>query len=154
MIVLIAGILILDRVTKIAVEQLLALHQSVPVIRGFFHITLVHNTGAAFGLFRNWVILLALVSVCVLSFLWVSMVKAHATPRLSAYRLPLALVFGGALGNLVDRIFRGYVIDFIDWRIWPVFNIADSAITVGAVLLAVSLIRDDLRERNIKRRRA
>lgn len=150
MVLLIAGILILDRLTKVAAEHLLSLHQSLPVIPGFFHFTLVHNTGAAFGLFRNWVILLALTSAAVLLLLWVSLVKAHANPRLSSYRLPLALVFGGALGNLIDRVFRGYVIDFIDGRVWPVFNVADSAITIGAILLAVSLLKDELRERKRK----
>jgi signal peptidase II len=142
MTVLIVSILVLDRFTKIFAEWLLPLHGSVPVIKGVFHFTLVHNTGAAFGLFKNLVLLLVLASVCVLFFLWFGMVRAHRTPHLAPYRLPLCLVFAGALGNLIDRVFLGYVIDFLDLRIWPVFNIADSAITIGAVLLAVWIFRE------------
>jgi signal peptidase II len=145
-VVLIVSILILDRVTKITAEFLLPLHGSVPVIKGFFHFTLVHNTGAAFGLFRNLVLQLVLATGFVLFFLWFSLMKAHRTPGLAAYRLPLCLVFGGALGNLVDRVFLGYVIDFLDFRIWPVFNIADSVITIGAVLLGIAMLRDSAQQ--------
>ncbi|MGE5308456.1 MAG: signal peptidase II [Deltaproteobacteria bacterium] len=139
---LIGAVLVLDRITKIAAEHALAVGQSVPVIKGVFHFTLVHNTGAAFGLFKNWVLLLALVSACVLVLLWLTLVRAGKNPHLASYRIPLSLVFGGALGNLIDRLFLGYVIDFLDLRVWPVFNIADSAITIGAVLLAILLIRE------------
>lgn len=141
-IVLIVLVLILDRLTKIAAERMLSLHDSVPVIRGIFHLSLVHNTGAAFGLFRNFVFLLVLVSVLVLFLVWRSLVKAHRLSHLSSYRLPLSLIFAGAVGNLIDRVFFGFVIDFLDFRVWPVFNIADSAITMGAILLGVSLLRD------------
>lgn len=139
---LIVLLLALDRVTKLAAENLLALNQSVAVIRGIFHFTLVHNTGAAFGLFKNWVLFLVAGSCIVLFLLWVSLLKAHKTPHLAAYKLPLCLLFGGAMGNLIDRVFLGYVIDFIDFRVWPVFNVADSAITIGAILLAISLLKD------------
>jgi signal peptidase II len=142
MIVVIILILVIDRVTKIAAELLLPLHGSVPVIKGAFHFTLVHNTGAAFGLFKNLVVYLAVASLCVLFLLWFSLVKAHRTPQLASYRLPLSLVFAGALGNLIDRVLFGHVIDFLDFRIWPVFNIADSAITIGAILLGISMLRD------------
>jgi signal peptidase II len=142
MILVIIAILVVDRVTKIAAERMLPLHGSVSVIKGFFHFTLVHNTGAAFGLFKNLVVQLAFVSICVLSFLWLGMVKAHRTPRMASYRFPLGLVFAGALGNLVDRVFLGYVIDFLDFRIWPVFNIADSAITIGAILLGIVMLKE------------
>ncbi len=140
MIALIVSILLLDRVTKLLAERLLSLHGSVPVIKGVFHLTLVHNTGAAFGLLKNSVALLVVVTAAVMWLLWVSLLKAHRNPRMAFYRLPLSLIFGGALGNLIDRVFLGYVIDFLDFRIWPVFNVADSAITIGAVILGISIV--------------
>jgi signal peptidase II len=129
-----AGVLILDWITKQWALRSLALGESI-VIAPFFYLTHVHNTGSAFGLFQNnnWVLLgIALVIFGLL---------LAAVPRLIAdlgcwAEIGIGLVLGGALGNIIDRLRFGYVVDFFDFRVWPVFNIADSAISVGTVLLA------------------
>jgi signal peptidase II len=117
--------------------------QSVPVIEGFWNWTLVHNYGGAFSLFaqhpgwQKYFFLTVGVIFCLIILVWLK-----REPR-SHWQvcLPLALVVGGALGNMIDRVRFGYVVDFIHWYVdrysWPVFNIADSAITVAAVWLII-----------------
>ena len=139
MILLISLILVCDRLSKIAAERALSLYQSAPLIKGVLHFTLVHNTGAAFGLLKNQLVLLIATSMSAVVLMFLSLHRVRSAP--AVYRIALSLIFSGALGNLIDRIFLGYVIDFIDLRVWPVFNIADSAITIGAVLLALSMFR-------------
>ena len=133
-------ILALDQLTKFIINRLLLLHQSVPVIRGVFHLTLVHNRGAAFGILKNQVWFFILTSAFVIILIYQNL-KSNAKKLSFAYRASLILILAGAIGNLIDRLILGYVIDFLDFRIWPVFNIADSAITVGAVLLAYSILK-------------
>jgi signal peptidase II len=125
-------ILSLDRLTKLIVTKSLSLNHSVPVIKGIFHITLVHNRGAAFGMLKNQVPFLILTSLIVIILIYFNLKN---NSRKIIYAVSLSFILAGALGNLLDRLFLGYVIDFLDFRIWPVFNIADSAITVGAVFL-------------------
>ncbi len=111
------------------------------MIRNIFHLTLVHNTGIAFGLFKNQGIFFlgfSLIAICVFSWLLYKQARAQALTRVS--RLGFSLIIGGALGNFVDRLQFGYVVDFIDFRIWPVFNVADSAITIGAFILILTCI--------------
>lgn len=133
---------VLDMGSKYFMAGWLPLGQSKPVIPGFFQFTLVHNRGAAFGVGSNWSTpfflifsVVALGVVCSLFF----QLKPHE--KLSAYAL--AMILGGAFGNIVDRIRLGYVVDFLDVYVqthhWPVFNIADSFITVGAVLLGIEI---------------
>lgn len=144
-------VLILDQLTKYYAVQELALYQSIPVITGF-NITLTHNTGAAFsflsqagGWQRYFFIGLGIV-VSIIIILWMKSLPKNNRCLFFA----LALVLGGVIGNVIDRIHYGYVIDFIDvslvflpWRIfnpWPTFNIADSAIFIGAILLIIDAI--------------
>jgi len=109
-------------------------------ITSFFHLTHVRNTGSAFGLFQDSNLFLLIFSFVILAFLAFSTRSLVAqTGRWGEWALPL--VVGGAIGNIIDRIQYGYVVDFLDFRVWPVFNVADSAITVGTVLLAVGLLR-------------
>jgi signal peptidase II len=111
---------------------------------GFFRITHVHNTGAAFGLFQGQsfpLTIVALVGVALLLFYALFIHRRYPFLDNMLGKLTLGLVLGGTLGNLIDRIFFGYVTDFISVGIWPAFNIADSAITVGAIAFAYSLLR-------------
>jgi signal peptidase II len=141
------GVLILDQVTKALILKHLPLGGRLPVIPGFFDITHVHNPGGAFGF-------LAAMSPEVRSLLFVAVSLLAAglivffywqTPvRQRVLAFGLALVFGGAVGNLVDRIRFGVVVDFLDLYIehlhWPAFNVADSAITIGVFIFAFYLL--------------
>ncbi|MCY4209719.1 MAG: signal peptidase II [Gammaproteobacteria bacterium] len=139
-------VIILDQVSKSMAVQWLTLHQALPVLPGF-NLTLVHNTGAAFsflseagGWQRYFFIALTLVISLVL-LVWLTRLPAGKSMLACA----LALVLGGAAGNLWDRLHYGYVVDFLEvyynqWS-WPVFNIADSAITLGAALLILDAFR-------------
>ncbi len=132
--------LILDQASKLAVDGAMQLYQSIPIMP-YFNLTYVHNTGAAFsflseaGGWQRWFFAgLALVISIVIAF-WLARLKRHET----LLAVALALVLGGAIGNLIDRLAYGYVIDFLDvyyqdWH-WPAFNIADSAITLGVILM-------------------
>ena len=127
-------IIILDQLTKFMFRKNLDLNESVPIIKNFFHLTLIHNTGAAFGIFRNQGILLMWLSIIVIGFIFFFYDKITEDKHIEFFS---ALILGGAIGNLIDRLAFGYVIDFLDFRIWPAFNIADSAITIGAISLAI-----------------
>lgn len=144
-----AGVVALDQLTKWLAEQWLVFQQPVPVMPSF-NLTLMYNTGAAFSFlatasgWQRWFFSLLALTVSGVLVVWLSRLKA-GQGRLG---LALALILGGAVGNLIDRLLHGHVIDFIQlyyqqWY-WPAFNIADSAITVGAVLLVLDsfLTRD------------
>ncbi len=133
-------VLALDQATKLHIDAHFDLYESVPVIPGLFSLTYIRNQGAAFGILAESSIrvpfLLTVSCVALLAILWFLKTRDNSQ-RLG--NLGLALIFSGALGNLIDRIRLGEVIDFIDvyWRQhhWPAFNVADSAITVGVALL-------------------
>ncbi len=141
------GVFVLDRLTKWAVAQKIELHENINVIPGFFRLTHVQNRGAAFGLFSDSaseykvavLVLFSLVALVVVStLLWKN---SH---RLTTTGVGLALILGGALGNLWDRIVTGHVVDFLLFYVgsyqWPAFNVADTAIVVGAVLLVAEIL--------------
>jgi len=109
------------------------------VIKNFFHIRLVHNTGAAFGLFGKHPYLFVIIAVLALILISYFLIRRSHILNVGE-RIALCFMMGGTLGNLTDRIRFGYVIDFIDFRIWPVFNLADSFISIGAVTLGCSLL--------------
>jgi signal peptidase II len=148
---LVSVVLLLDVVTKVVVQRTLPEYRPVPVLGDFFRLTYIFNPGAAFGLHlgeasRFLFAVLALVAVVILFFFY------RSTPREDRWRrLAIALVTGGALGNFIDRIRspRG-VIDFLDFGFgdlrWPVFNVADIAVTTGAILLAISLWNEEPEE--------
>ena len=144
-------IIILDQLTKYYAASELVLYQPVSVMPGF-NLTLMHNYGAAFsflsqaGGWQRWFFIILTSAVSIGILIWM-----YTLPRDRRWLLvALALVLGGAIGNLWDRIYFGYVIDFIDvslpflpWKIfnpWPTFNIADSAISIGAVMLIIDAI--------------
>jgi signal peptidase II len=137
-------ILALDLGSKTIIDHTVPPYESIPVISGFFSITFVKNTGAAFGLFGGAInagrtfffLVITIGAVILISFILRKVKENRVLPPLS-----LAMIMAGAIGNLVDRIRWGYVIDFLDlhWRgyHWPAFNVADSAITLGVLLLVV-----------------
>ncbi len=135
-------IVVLDQAVKALVRGHVALNESVTVVPGFFDLTRVHNTGTAFG-FMNGVefpfktIILACVAVAALAGVALYTISLPYEQRLA--RTGLALIIGGAAGNLIDRVSWGYVVDFVDvywsgWHFWA-FNVADAAITVGVALM-------------------
>jgi signal peptidase II len=131
-------ILSLDQLTKFIVTKSLWLNQSIPLVKGILYLTLIRNRGAAFGIFKNQVPLFIVTSIFAIILICFNL-KDPRHKKLSLYNISLSLILGGAVGNLIDRVFLGYVVDFLDLRIWPVFNVADSAITVGAILLGYCL---------------
>lgn len=131
-------VVVLDQVSKYAVKGLLVEGASVPVIDNLFHITYVRNTGAAFGLFPKSPYFLIVVSVVIIVGIFVYY-SSHR-PSAKLLNAALGLELGGAVGNLVDRLATGRVTDFLDFRIWPVFNVADSAIVVGGIVLGALLL--------------
>ena len=145
-----AASLVVDQATKVLVDRTMALHQSIPVIDGFFSITYMRNRGAAFSFLadfdyrRPFFIAITLVAMAVIA---VTFRKLRDDQRLAAFSL--SLIFSGAVGNLIDRVRLGEVIDFLDvyWKThhWPAFNVADSAICVGVALLALDMLREERR---------
>ncbi len=135
-------IVVIDRMTKIYFSDFLSVGESLPIIKNVFHMTLVHNTGIAFGLFKNQgIVFIVIPIIAIILLIFNIYYYRHNRSELSRfYIVAFSLILGGAIGNLIDRIYFGYVIDFIDLRIWPVFNIADSAITIGAILLLFKCI--------------
>ena len=107
--------------------------QSIPVIKDIFHITIVFNKGAAFGILQKNGIFLIYVSILFILLLFFLIKREKIKSKL--FLIACGLIIGGALSNLWDRLFLGYVVDYIDLRIWPVFNLSDSCITVGAGFL-------------------
>jgi len=131
----IALVFCLDRVTKFIVSAY-PLGYSKKIFN-FFYITYIHNTGAAFGMGQNLNLLFTLIAFVLIAALFYYKEYIYSHGR--AARLALLFILGGALGNLYDRVLHGMVIDFLDFRIWPVFNIADSFISIGGVLLMWSM---------------
>jgi signal peptidase II len=130
------AVIVADRLTKILFSNILQLGESLPVIKKAFHFTLVHNTGIAFGLFKDNGFVFLIIPIIAVVLLGYNLYYYHKVGELDHfYVFGFSLILGGAIGNLTDRIMLGHVIDFIDLRIWPVFNVADSAITVGACII-------------------
>lgn len=132
------SIVILDRITKTAITNFLSFRESFPIIRNIFHLTLYHNTGIAFGLFKDqgYVFIIIPIIAIILLIFNIYYFRRNNEMLSRMYVFAFSLILGGAIGNLYDRIVFGHVIDFLDFRIWPIFNVADSAITIGAVIIA------------------
>ncbi|MCL5935371.1 MAG: signal peptidase II [Firmicutes bacterium] len=135
---------LIDQASKIFIMKTIVQGQSFPVIANVFHITYIHNPGAAFGLMANRTSFFIAVSLLVIAGIIIFYKKSRA--RTGIMPAAMGLIAGGALGNLFDRIRFGEVIDFIDLRVWPVFNLADSAIVIGAGLFMIALWRAERRD--------
>ena len=127
------GVVALDQVSKFLVDMYMYMGQKVPA-EGLFRINYTTNTGGVFGLFANQAFLITLTAV--VGILAILLYSRYPIFNSLLARIALGMMLGGAIGNLIDRIRLGYVVDFIDVGAWPVFNIADSAITIGVVLVA------------------
>ncbi len=144
----VAAIVIVDQVTKAIVDRAMSLHDSIPIIDGFLNLTYIRNTGAAFGIFagsHEVFRLPFLIGVSVLAIGFIVVMLRRLRDGETGLATALAFILGGAIGNLIDRIFYGEVIDFLDvyWSIyhWPAFNVADSFITIGVAITLFYLIK-------------
>jgi len=144
----ILALIALDQATKYVISRTVDLFETRTVVPGFFNITRIHNKGAIFGAFNqsnDRFVFIALTAASLLAFGLVVFYffKTPASDRLM--KISLALIMAGALGNLADRLARGYVIDFLDLYVrtshWPFFNVADSCISIGAVLMLFIFFR-------------
>ncbi|HEY7098397.1 MAG TPA: signal peptidase II [Terriglobales bacterium] len=140
-------VVLLDRMTKLAVARNISLHDNIQIIPDFFRITHVENRGAAFGLFADspseWKIAM-LVLFSVVALVIVSTLLWRNSRSMNTTGIGLSLILGGAVGNLWDRLLSGRVVDFLLFYVgeyqWPAFNVADSAIVVGAGLLVIEIL--------------
>ena len=136
--------LILDQISKIVINTNLKENESIKVIGSFFKLTKVFNEGAAFSLFDGSKVFLIIVSIISILFL-LYMMKDFKDSKLN--NIAFGFIFGGILGNLIDRLFLGYVRDFLDFNIfgfhYPVFNLADSFIVIGVIILIIDLIKGE-----------
>lgn len=131
-------IIILDQLVKLYVQSSMGLGMSIPVIPNVFHITYILNAGAAFGILENqrgFFIFIGILVLAAAGWFYSCLRRENAWIRYGA-----AMLLGGAVGNLIDRIFQGSVVDFFDFRIWPVFNVADIAIVVGVACIIYSIV--------------
>lgn len=141
------SVVLADRLSKWLVARNIPLHDSISVLPGMFRLTHVQNSGAAFGLFAEspseWKVAL-LILFSMLALVVVSALLWKNSHRITSTGVGLALILGGALGNLWDRLLSGHVVDFFDFYLgsyhWPAFNIADSAIVIGALLLVSEIL--------------
>ena len=150
------GVLLLDQLTKSMIVQKLFLYEKVEVIRGFFNIIHVRNTGGAFGIFGGekgglGSVLFVIISLLAIGVIVYLFMKTREDEKALAFSF--TLILSGALGNLIDRVRYGEVIDFLDFHLstyhWPAFNVADSAICIGIGLLALELLVKD-KKRSIR----
>ena len=147
-----AVILILDQASKLYVASHFRLHESITVVENFFHLTYLRNQGAAFGfLAENGIRVPFFISVAVLAAIGILWYLGRLRADQHQLQFALSLIFAGAMGNLIDRIRLGAVIDFLDFHWyqhhWPAFNVADSAITVGVALLLIDLWIEESRKK-------
>ena len=124
-------IIIIDQVAKFLIKTNFQLNQTLPIISNIFHLTYIHNFGAGFGILQHQKYFLIFISIIVIGFIFYYLDRIRNNERL--LQMLVGFVLGGTIGNLTDRIINGYVIDFLDFRIWPIFNFADSFVTIGVV---------------------
>jgi len=143
------AIVVIDQFIKQVIHNLMSLGQSVPLIGNLVKLTYVRNTGAAFSLFVGFSSYLALISLIVaLAVVYLH----HKVPRPRRWvHISLAFILGGSIGNLIDRFFRGYVIDFVDFGFWPVFNFADIMINVGVLIFILHFFEEEVEEVKIEK---
>ena len=137
------AVVILDQFSKYIVVENMALGESIPIIEEVFHLTYIFNPGAAFGMFAHNRLFFIAIAVIVIGIIIWARREILASPW--EVKAGCGLFLGGAIGNLIDRARQGLVIDFFDFRIWPVFNIADIAICIGVGLIIWNLLKTELK---------
>ncbi|NLU45012.1 MAG: signal peptidase II [Acholeplasmataceae bacterium] len=146
LIIVVFVVVMLDQITKYMIVSNMTEGMSIPIIDQVFHLTFVLNPGAAFGMLEHNREFFIIMAIVVLMFVVYMRKKILEEPL--PIQIGIALFVGGALGNLIDRMKTGLVVDFFDFRIWPVFNIADIAICLGVGVMIWSIIREELKSRN------
>ncbi len=140
--VLAAGVTLADQLVKLVIVRAFAPGATVAVIPDVLSLTYVQNTGIAFGLLRGLPLpVLAATALTVIFLLFYNWTRPGAASRDGSGRVALGCLLGGAAGNLIDRLRLGYVIDYLDLHVWPVFNLADVAVLIGGALLLVAAVR-------------
>lgn len=143
-------LIVIDQIVKILVINKMALQQSIIVINNFFNITYVRNTGAAWSILSGNVLLLIMISVLALVTIYYYLIKDKDLNKIDI--VSYSMLIGGIIGNLIDRIVHGYVIDYLDFKIFnynfPIFNIADTLIVISIIIIGISLIVGEYREQN------
>ena len=146
--ILLIGILVLDRVVKLAVSSGMSPGQSIPVIENIFHITYIRNTGAAFSMLQGHSLILIGFPLAVMCVGLVLLVIKRKTWH-PVINTAVAMICAGGIGNLIDRLLSGYVVDMFDFRVFPVFNVADIFVCVGCGLVILYvLVIDEKKDRN------
>lgn len=136
------AVLILDQLTKYLVRLKLPIGNSINIFKGFFYLSHVRNKGILFGLFPGNILIfqIATIIIIILIIIYNSVVKSRSV----LVNISFTLIIGGATGNFIDRYFLGGVVDFLDFRIWPVFNVADMAIVGGVILFLIYLAKNNV----------
>jgi len=134
--IIIAFVVVIDQLTKYLIHTNLELNSTIPLLDGIFHITYIQNSGAAFSMFQNKTGFLIAMQLTVITVVLVYLIKRQKKEHWCLL-LSLSLIAAGGIGNLIDRAMNGYVVDFLDLRIWPIFNVADISVCVGCGLLVL-----------------
>ncbi|MBI2133805.1 signal peptidase II [Candidatus Woesearchaeota archaeon] len=132
LLLLTAAIVAIDQLSKFLANKL-----SYPIDLGLLKIQLVKNTGAAFGLFKNSSLILGIIGIAFSA----AILLFYRKTKSKTAKIGVGLILGGTTGNIIDRIFRGHVIDFIDFGFWPAFNVADASISIGIILLVIHYLK-------------
>lgn len=138
-------VIVLDRITKMLVQSHMTVGMSIPIVEDVFNLTYILNPGAAFGMLEHNTTFFICLTAVVLIGAALARKQIMAEPPVSRYGM--ALFLGGAIGNLIDRINTGLVIDFFDFIVWPVFNVADIAICVGVGLIIWSMLKEESKKK-------
>jgi signal peptidase II len=141
----------LDQATKLMVQAKMLPMQSIHLINGWVSFTYVTNYGAAFGILQSQTLLLVAVTLAVIVMVLVNRRKTSSYSRI--IQIGLAVALGGAIGNLIDRIRLHYVIDFLDFYVWPIFNVADVAIVTGVCLIVLGMFQKEFKEKSNRGRK-
>jgi len=145
-------VFLIDQGTKLMVKNKMVLGESIPIITDLFYLTSHRNAGAAFGILQNQRWFFIIITIIAVTAIIYYLLKYRHTKKLQSYSL--ALILGGALGNFLDRLLYGEVVDFLDVKIklgsfhydYPIFNIADSALVIGVILMLLDTLRESIRE--------
>ena len=130
-------IILIDQITKFLIKTNFKLNESLPLIKNIFHLTHIHNFGAGFGILQQQKWILVFISIIVIGVIFYYFERIKEKEIL--LQVLVGFILGGTIGNLIDRLSYGFVIDFIDFRIWPIFNFADSFVTLGVIGLIIYL---------------
>jgi len=134
--IIIVFVVALDQLTKYLIKTNLDLNSTIPLLDGIFHITYIQNSGAAFSMFQNKTGFLIAMQLIVITIVLVYLIKRQKKEHWCLL-VSLSLIAAGGIGNLIDRAMNGYVVDFLDFRFWPIFNVADISVCVGCGLLVL-----------------